>query len=59
VSPLSSIIKYIDAFDSEAVRIDAGLNSLEISQKTAWCSHVETNLGNLAVRSLWLNRKLD
>ncbi|KAJ7709702.1 hypothetical protein B0H17DRAFT_970562 [Mycena rosella] len=50
VSPLSSIIKYISGVKSdafEAANMDAGLTSFQISQKTAWCSHVEANLGDL------------
>ncbi|KAJ7087838.1 hypothetical protein C8R44DRAFT_649821 [Mycena epipterygia] len=47
LSPLSSVIKYISGLGDEAASIDAGLNSFEISQKTAWCSHVEKNLGDL------------
>ncbi|KAJ7444903.1 hypothetical protein FB451DRAFT_1104641 [Mycena latifolia] len=51
VSPLSSIVKYISGLksdDFEATNIDAGLTSFEISQKTAWCSHVNANIGDLA-----------
>ncbi|KAJ7219489.1 outer mitochondrial membrane transport complex protein-domain-containing protein [Mycena pura] len=49
ISSLSSIIQYLgrDPQFQKDVKIDANLNSLENSQKTAWCSHIESNLGSL------------
>ncbi|KAJ7097741.1 hypothetical protein B0H15DRAFT_822415 [Mycena belliarum] len=51
VSPLSPIIKYISGLKGDT--IDAGLNSFEISQKIAWCSHIEANLGDLVSYMLY------
>ncbi|KAJ6597089.1 hypothetical protein DFH09DRAFT_1133656 [Mycena vulgaris] len=53
VSPLSAIIKYISSLNEAPTAIDAGLTSLEVSQKTAWCSHAEANLGDLAAYVLY------
>jgi sorting and assembly machinery component 37 len=55
VTSLSSIIKYISSLEgaNKTVDLDAGLTSFEASQKTAWCSHVEAKLGDLAVRQRW------
>ncbi|KAJ6497039.1 hypothetical protein C8R47DRAFT_1113602 [Mycena vitilis] len=50
VSSLPSIIQYIYGLEGAAfktVNVDASLNSFDASQKTAWCSHVEANLGAL------------
>ncbi|KAJ7172280.1 hypothetical protein C8R46DRAFT_1085384 [Mycena filopes] len=47
LSSLSSIVKYISSLEGDAANLDAGLTSYEVSQKTAWISHVEANIGNL------------
>ncbi|KAJ7775070.1 hypothetical protein B0H16DRAFT_1509435 [Mycena metata] len=52
LSSLSSIIKYISSLEGDT-NLDAGLNSFEVSQKTAWCSHVEANIGNLVSYMLY------
>ncbi|KAJ7905718.1 hypothetical protein B0H14DRAFT_2661291 [Mycena olivaceomarginata] len=55
VTSLSSIIKYISSLEgaNKTVDLDAGLTSFEASQKTAWCSHVEAKLGDLASYTLY------
>ncbi|KAJ6525649.1 hypothetical protein B0H19DRAFT_1198199 [Mycena capillaripes] len=53
VSSLPSIIKYVSSLEGDTVNIDSGLNSFEASQKTAWCSHVEANLGDLVAYMLY------
>ncbi|KAJ7724458.1 hypothetical protein DFH07DRAFT_854826 [Mycena maculata] len=52
LSPLSSILKYISGL-KDAASIDSGLNSFETSQKMAWCSHVDKNLGDLTAYMLY------
>ncbi|KAF8212024.1 hypothetical protein K438DRAFT_1957811 [Mycena galopus ATCC 62051] len=52
VTSLSSIVKYISGLGDDA-NLDAGLTAFETSQKTAWCSHVEAKLGDLASYMLY------
>ncbi|KAJ7156931.1 hypothetical protein C8R43DRAFT_997690 [Mycena crocata] len=55
-STVPSIIQYISGYQGEAFKaenIDAGLNSFQNSQKTAWCSHVGAKLGDLTSYMLY------
>ena len=61
VAPLSSILKYVaalnpaslpheeDAGELFSVDLDVLLSPVERAKKTAWCAHVESNLGDLVV----------
>ncbi|KAJ6623500.1 hypothetical protein B0H10DRAFT_1786622 [Mycena sp. CBHHK59/15] len=55
VSPLSSILTYLSGLKGTAVEgvMDSTLSAFERSQKLAWCSHVEANLGNLCLYMLY------
>lgn len=65
-APLSSIIKYVSGLSPSSLpvqdesgaeqifstNLDALLSRVECAQRTAWCAHILTTLGDLVVRPL-------